>query len=183
MANKPVTSIYSNKITWRLEGDAVPVADWASKLSIEFKAGGGVDCHYTVEGALLNRQRRAAEKMTCEEMFGELPVLAASQNAKGAQGTIFISQTFKSGEHLPDTAPPPVTGKLLHWSVIHLKIAPDGRLAECTLAQKQGDYPLSDPCESVPKLFMRPMNKDGAPVEMGATLVTTASGMVRNAPR
>lgn len=177
-ANKPITSVYSRKITWRLEGDASPVVDWASKLVIQFKAGGEVDCRYTVEGALLNRDKRAAEKMTCEEMFGELPVLAASQQARGVQGTVLIEQRFTPGEHLPDSTPPAVAGKLLHWSVLHLKIAPDGRLSECTIARKQGEYPLPDPCQSVPKLFMRPMSKDGTPVEVDATMITTASGVM-----
>lgn len=177
-AGKPVVSVYSRKITWRLEGDFAPVAPWAMQLFMTFKGDAGVDCKFTVEGALQNRQKRQIEKMSCEDMFGELAVLKASQDSRGGQGSVLFGQRFTPGDHAATEARPTVAGQLLFWSVLQLKIDPEGKLTDCKQAKAEGKFPLGSPCESVPKTFMKPMDKAGTPMTMNATLVMTASAVV-----
>ena len=111
-------------------------------------------------------------------MFGELAVLKASQDSRGGKGSVLFSQRFTPGDHAAGEVKPTVTGQLLFWSVLQLKIDPEGKRTECRQVKSEGKFPLGDPCESVSENFMKPMDKAGTPITMDATLVVTASAVV-----
>ncbi len=175
-AGKPVVSAYSRKITWRLEGEGMPVGLWTSRSLMEFDAKGVATCRLEVEGILKERMREEYPdygKYGCAEIFGELPVLAASQSARGAAGTFVFEQKLIPGEQLPDIPSGRVAGNLLFRTLLHLEIGADGKLTKCLTVKSEGEYPMPQPCQAFPKVFRQPVGKDKKPASVKATGILT----------
>ena len=176
-AGKAVVSAYNRKITWRLEGEGMPVGLWASRFTMEFDAKGAANCRVEFEGVLKDRMREEYPdygKDGCSEIFGELPVLAASQAAKGTAWTSVFEQRLIPGEQLPSIPPTRVPGKLLSQSLLHLEIGADGKLTKCAVVQSAGESPFPEPCQFFPKVFRKPVGKDKKPTSVKATGILTA---------
>ena len=175
-AGKPVVSAYSRRITWRLEGEGMPVGLWTSRSVMEFDAKGVATCRLEFEGILKDRMREEYPdygKYGCAEIFGELPVLAASQSAKGAAGTVVFEQKLIPGEQLPSIPSGKIAGKLLFQTLLHLEIGADGKLTKCMQVQSEGEYPMPQPCQAFPKVFRKPVGKDRKPASVKATGILT----------
>ena len=175
-AGKPVVSAYSRKITWRLEGEGMPVGLWTSRSLMEFDAKGVATCRLEFEGILKDRMREEYPdhaKYGCAEIFGELPVLAASQSAKGVAGTVVFEQKLIPGEQLSDIPSRKIAGKLIFQTLLHLEIGADGKLAKCMTVRSEGEYPMPKPCEAFPKVFRKPVGKDKKPASVKATGILT----------
>ena len=180
-AGKAVVSAYHRKITWRLEGEGMPVGHWASRFFMEFDANGAANCRAEFEGVLKDRMKEEYpefDKGGCKELFGELPVLAASQAAKGAPGTVVFEQKLIPGEQLPSIPSDKISGKLLSQSLLHLEIGADGKLTKCGEVQSLGEFPFPDPCKSFPKVFRKPVGKDKRPATVKATGILTVHATV-----
>ncbi len=188
-AGRPVVSAYSRKITWRLEGEGMPVGLWTSRSFMEFDAKGAASCRVEFEGVLRDRMKEEYPdfgKDGCTEIFGELPVLAASQAAGGIAGMVVYEQKLIPGEQLPSIPSGKIPGRLLSRSLLHLEIGADGKLTKCTEAQSEGDYPIPQPCQAFPKVFRKPVGEDKKPTSIKATGILSAYAIVdlaASAPR
>ena len=180
-AGKPVVSAYSRKITWRLEGEGMPVGLWTSRFFMELDAKGAANCRVEFEGVLKDRMKEEYPGYAndgCTELFGELPVLAASQAAKGAAGTVVFEQKLIPGEQLPSLPSGKIPGKLLSQTLLHLEIGADGKLMKCGEVQSLGEFPFPEPCKSFPKVFRRPVGKDKRPASIKATGILTVHATI-----
>ena len=177
-SGKAVASVFRRKITWRLEGEGMPLDAWAHTLFVSFPPGGRPLCRVAMEGALQVRIRKELpeyENAGCKEVFGELSWLDAVPTGREPKTGLAIEQRFVPHEQLSLGAAPKIPGELMYRVVLHLKIDEGGKVVECREAGTEGDGPpLSNACRSFPSVFSPPAAKDGKPASMTATMILSS---------
>jgi TonB family protein len=177
-AGKPVASVYRRKITWRLEGEGMPLEAWAHTLIVTPQPEGEPLCRFAFEGALKERGKKEmprGDSPKCKEVFGEASWLESALVGKGGKASLAMEQRFVPGAHVSLAAAPKAPGELMHRAVLHLKFDERGKVVECRQAGSEGEAPpSSDACATVPKVFSRPALKGNKPATGIGTVILTS---------
>lgn len=140
--------------------DALPTSEWASRMIMSFTPEGELSgCRLENSGGLA---QPAAADADCMAMTGTRPRNA--RFAPEATTNLIFEERFVPGLVDAAAVENPAGDQLLSQQLVHVQIAADGKVQQCSPQKPTGTMPPmnDDPCELVKDGFQMPAGRSAA---------------------
>jgi TonB family protein len=158
---KRVPGTFTQKITWRLGDDALPIRQWTSRMVYDFAPDGQLS-------ACRTQRSDSPAPLDCLDSARRVRTRADPDWPKGVKSLVF-EERFEPGGTV-DPSGGSVPAGLISRQMVSLMIGADGKLSDCRLVQAIGEpVAVSAICDFFAEPFEPPVDSQGNPTTVAAT--------------